>query len=192
MSLKPLEHASSHARPRRNLEQKFRCGDLEAAYRAALAAGALDADVLLQRDVYFGAARGRLKLRSTLSGDGAAHAELIAYDRPDGPQERISSYLLIPVSDPDLLEAILTAALGMRATVRKRRRLLMDGATRLHFDEVEDLGTFVEFEAVLAEDEPEARGRERLMHWRELLGLDEPVPRSYVDLLTSGRPADAR
>ena len=167
----------------RNLEQKFRCQDLEAAHSIALAAGATASQTMLQRDVFFNARCGRLKLRTIHTEDQPRAAELIAYDRPDGAGERFSAYRLVPIGEPEALEAALAAALGVRGIVRKRRRLLLSRNTRLHFDEVEGLGTFVEFEVVLDADRMVQDAREQIAQWREVLGLTEPVPRSYMDLL---------
>ena len=169
--------------PGLNLEQKFQCDNLGLTLQAALEGGAEPADVLVQRDVYFRAAIGRLKLRLVNAEHGPPAAQLIAYDRPDGAIERLCTYLLVPVTRPLELEAALTASLGVRATVCKRRRLLMSRNTRLHFDEVEGLGTFVEFEAVLGPGDTREDAHAQIARWRTLLGLVEPVPRSYVDLL---------
>jgi predicted adenylyl cyclase CyaB len=178
-----LSKSRAWPQPGRNVEQKFHCGNHADAHAAALAAGAQATDVLLQRDVYFHAVSGRLKLRSIQSERSPPTAELIAYDRPDGAGERISTYILVRVADPGRLEAALGAALGVRAVVKKRRRLLMSGNIRLHFDEVESLGTFVEFEAVLGDGDTEAQSIERIARWRSVLGLSDAVSRSYVDLL---------
>src|SRR5205823_14349078 len=132
---------------RRNVELKARCGDLAAARAAAEAFGARAAGVLHQLDTYLRCQHGRLKLRETI---GVTPAELIWYDRSNEAKFRPSDYRLVAVNDPAGLKAALGAAMGLRGEVRKIRRLMLWGNVRIHLDEVEDLGSFVEFEAVLA------------------------------------------
>ena len=174
---------------RQNVEQKFRCDDLHTAHARAVADGANPRAVLLQRDVYFHAPLGRLKLRSILSDGRRAH-ELIAYSRADGEVERLSCYYIVPVDDAVSLEAALAAALGIRTVVSKRRTVLLDRNVRIHLDEVDGLGDFVEFEAVLDEGITETRGREQVARWRERLGLLQNVPVSYVDLAETAPGAE--
>lgn len=175
----------------RNVEQKFRSADLDAALTAGLAAGAKVAESMRQRDVYFNASAGRLKLRVVSSDVRGDHAELIAYERPDAHAERVCAYHLVPVDHAEEIESVLTIALGRRAVVCKRRRLLMSGSVRLHFDEVAGLGEFVEFEAVLGPAVAEQEGRRQVTFWRERLGLTDAVARSYVDLVEANAPSAA-
>ncbi len=177
-----MTSSQSSQPPRQNVEQKFRCDDLLTAHAAAVNAGARPAAVLLQRDVYFAVPHGRLKLRTILS-ESARRSELIAYERPDASTERVSTYRAVPVEEAEALEAALASALGVRAVVNKRRTLLMDGAVRLHLDEVEELGDFIEIEAVLGSDLNEDEARRRLAHWRGVFQVVDDVPESYVDLI---------
>lgn len=73
-------------------------------------------------------------------------SELIYYDRPDteGPKLSVYSKCNIPHGD-DLLN-ILTMALGVRGVVKKTRHLYIHDQTRIHVDDVEGLGKFVELE----------------------------------------------
>ena len=131
--------------PRRNVELKARDADPAATLSRALALGAGDEGVLRQRDTYFARTRGRLKLREE---DG--RAQLIAYQRPDSTAARTSVYRLVEVLDPDELRAALDALLGTLVVVNKRRHLLLYENVRLHLDDVEGLGRFVELEGVAA------------------------------------------
>ena len=81
--------------PRRNVEIKARDADPVGTLERAKALGASDEGVLVQRDTYFGGARGRLKLREEPEG-----ATLIAYARPDQSETRASVYRLAAISDP--------------------------------------------------------------------------------------------
>ena len=49
-------------------------------------------------------------------------------------------------------------SLGVISEVRKRRHLFMLGRTRVHLDDVEKLGSFLELEVVLKEGESESDG----------------------------------
>ena len=83
---------------------------------------------------------------------------------------------------------LLSAALGVRGEVRKRRTLLLSGQTRIHLDEVVDLGDFLELEVVLEPTQPAEDGEliaRELM--RRLDVRDEDlVEGAYLDLLSDG------
>jgi homotetrameric cytidine deaminase len=164
---------------RRNVEIKARDADPAATLERALALGATDEGVVRQRDTYFGRARGRLKLR----GQSTGAAQLIAYERPDAGEARTSAYRLVDVRDPLELREALDAALGTLVVVEKRRHLLLYENVRIHLDEVEDLGTFVELEAVAAPTSDLSRERALVARLTEQLALGEPVAGSYSDLL---------
>src|SRR5215210_3463673 len=128
----------------RNVELKAHDPDPARTLERALAAGAEDRGLLRQRDTYFAVARGRLKLREEEPGG----ATLIAYERPDDASERVSSYRLVPVPEPEPLRAALAAASGVSVVVVNRRRLLRWETVRIQLDDVEGLGAFLELEAV--------------------------------------------
>lgn len=130
-----------------NFEVKFDCDDLQEAERRAQLLGAEFAGELLQTDTYFRVPQGRLKVREQHAPE--ANAELIEYFRDDSPQIRLSRYERTPLPDPQETIATLSARHGQPdAIVRKRRRLYLIGAARIHFDSVEHLGQFVEIEVV--------------------------------------------
>lgn len=193
-----MEHdqvpAPSAGRPGRNVELKARCADVEDAERRALAAGAVPTAVLHQRDTYFAAPRGRLKLRDERrepwpgrAGDTVLSAELIHYDRADEAAARESTYELLEVDDPAAARATLHERLGTVADVRKVRGLLLLRGVRIHLDDVEGLGTFVELEAVVGPAGDEAACHAEVAALREALGIaDSDVEATgYVDLLTA-------
>jgi predicted adenylyl cyclase CyaB len=140
---------------------------------------------LRQVDTYFVVPRGRLKLREQ---EGRAVAELIAYDRPNEAAVRASDYQLVPIPDPASLKLALTRTLGVRVVVAKRRTLWLWHNVRVHLDEVDSLGTFLELEAVLSSpDEAEGVSRERLNQLTHSLRIREEdrIAVSYSDLLES-------
>jgi predicted adenylyl cyclase CyaB len=166
----------------RNVELKARCVDLDAAREGARRLGAEFGAALEQCDTYFVVARGRLKLRETGQRGGG---ELIHYQRGDDPAARGSDYLLARVEDAAALRAALSAALGVRGQVRKRRELWLWRRVRIHLDRVDGLGTFVEFEAVMDEGEPDEAGHAKLAELRAVLGIGDAdlIGASYSDLL---------
>ena len=167
---------------RRNIEIKARDADPAATLERALSLGASDEGVLTQRDTYFAGARGRLKLREQ-DGGSEAGARLIAYSRPDEDAARTSAYRLAEVGDPAGLREALDAALGTLVVVDKRRRLLLYENVRIHLDEVQGLGSYVELEAVAQADSDLSREHDLVARLREELALGEPVAVSYSDLL---------
>ena len=166
--------------PRRNLELKARCADLSAARDAVRALGAADAGELRQLDTYFVVPNGRLKLRET---DGTA-AELIWYARGDSSSVRRSDYYVLPIPSAAETKDALSRALGVRGTVRKRRLLCLWENVRIHLDEVDGLGHFVEFEAVIDANEGETKSMRRVATLCEAMGVrdEDRVAVSYSDL----------
>ena len=170
--------------PQRNLELKAVDPDPAATLEAAVALGAHDEGVLHQRDTYFHAVQGRLKLREARVG-GNQLAELIAYARADRAEARISSYRVVPVADHLALIDALSDALGVRVVVEKARRLLLYENVRIHLDRVADLGDFVELEAFVTGPGGPAAEQPKLTEVQTALGIvdERLVARSYADLL---------
>lgn len=172
----------SNSANRRNLELKARHADLGAARKAVSAIGDIRAaGVEIQVDTYFHVPHGRLKLRKI----NEESATLIFYERSNSAEARICNYQLVPIFDAGALKTALTAALGIRGVVRKRREIYFWHNVRIHLDEVSDLGALVEFEAVLAPEDDENLAQERLKYLCKLLGIAEGdlQGHSNVDLL---------
>jgi homotetrameric cytidine deaminase len=181
--------------PHRNVELKARDPEPERTLAAALAHGAADQGVLHQRDTYFAAREGRLKLREERPGaDGAPAAQLIAYARADEAAARTSAYHLVDVPDPAALAGALDASLGTVVVVEKERRLLLWEGVRIHLDAVAGLGAFVELEAVAPADSDLAAEHENVAQLRSVLGMsdDRVVARGYAALLLEGGAATPR
>jgi homotetrameric cytidine deaminase len=169
----------------RNVELKSRDPDPARTLALARALGAADEGEIAQRDTYFAGARGRLKLREQNPGDD----ELIAYRRPDDDEARVSEYLRVAVPDAAALRDALDAAYGMRVVVAKTRRLLLSDGVRIHLDEVEGLGSYLELEALAPQESDLGPARAKIAHLREALQIDDTdlVAASYSDLLLDGR-----
>jgi adenylate cyclase class IV len=165
----------------RNLEVKAIDRDPAATLAAALELGAADQGLLHQRDTYFHAVVGRLKLREAPPQPAA----LIAYDRADLSGPKVSLYRIVPVADHLALIDALTDALGVRCVVEKVRRLLLWRNVRIHLDRVTGLGHFVELEAVATAPGGLEVERDRVEELRRVLGIadDRLVSRGYADLV---------
>jgi adenylate cyclase len=165
----------------RNVEIKARLSDPLAARRRAREVADEGPWQIAQHDTFFRCATGRLKLRRFADGSG----ELIAYDRADERGPKTSHYRIVPTADPGALAAVLGEALGVLGEVRKVRTLWLAGRTRIHLDEVELLGSFLELEVVLERDDAAAAGERRAAQLMAALGVgaEDLVAGAYIDLL---------
>ncbi len=86
-----------------------------------------------------------------------------------------------------MTKSALSAALGIRAIVRKRRTLYMAGQTRIHLDEVEGLGDFVELEVVLLDGQTTEDGTAIADSLMRALAIspNDLTPGAYADLLAA-------
>jgi predicted adenylyl cyclase CyaB len=173
----------------RNVEIKARVADLDAVRRNASSLGDGPIEIIDQTDTFFRVAHGRLKVREFADGSG----EVIAYERAnsDGPRESI--YTRVACADAGALVQILGRLWPVRGVVRKRRELLMIGRTRVHLDEVEGLGTFLELEVVMVPDEPAEQGDAEARRLLRTLKIPQTafVREAYIDLLESAAAKDA-
>lgn len=165
----------------RNVEIKARVVDASGLATRVAALASEGPTLIVQDDTFFACSGGRLKLRAFSDGTG----ELIFYRRADhaGPKE--SFYVRSPTDSPDSLREVLTLANGQAGRVRKKRRLFMIGRTRVHLDEVEQLGHFLELEVVLADGEAAEDGVREAHALMSSLGIEpaQLVDQAYVDLL---------
>jgi predicted adenylyl cyclase CyaB len=168
----------------RNVEIKARVDNL-AAIRDRVKALADDGPAVLeQEDTFFACPHGRLKLRQS---PGSAEAELIYYERPDRKGPRESRYVVHRTRDTESLKQVLSRALGVRGVLCKRREFFLIGQTRVHLDEVAELGTFAELEVVLRPEQDASEGTAIAAALMKQLGIanDQLVDRAYFDLLDS-------
>jgi len=167
----------------RNVEIKAHVSDTDRLRATVEGMSDTGVEVLNQQDVFFAVETGRLKLR--IMGDG--RGELIHYDRPDIGGPKLSHYLIAPTTAPEVLMTILSRVLPIVGTVRKQRSLYRVGQTRIHLDQVENLGDFVELEVVLRPDQTKEDGAaiaEDLMSRLEI-PREQLVREAYIDLLQS-------
>lgn len=170
----------------RNIEIKAHIPSVAALLERAAALADEGPIEIRQDDTFFECRSGRLKLRTFASGEG----ELIFYRRSDehGPKE--SFYVRTPTAAPDSLRETLALAYGVVGRVRKNRTLFIAGRTRIHLDNVENLGHFLELEVVLREDESTDVGVREAHELMQRLGVtpSQLIDRAYVDLLATRGP----
>ena len=82
----------------------------------------------------------------------------------------------------------LARALGIRAVVAKRRHLYLWRHTRIHLDDVEGLGAFLELETVIT-DQSEAEAHAEVAEAAAALAIhhEDRLAGSYVDLKEASR-----
>lgn len=166
---------------RSNIELKARLADLNAARQIAQELATERLEDQRQIDTYFRCHDGRLKLRE-INGQ---RAELVWYRRPDRADAKQSLYSLVDVPNPLELKAALTGALGILAIVDKHREIYMYQNVRIHLDRVADLGSFLEFEAVLGNGVDAQTGYSQVLLLRDRLqiGDEDLLEGSYSDLI---------
>jgi predicted adenylyl cyclase CyaB len=163
-----------------NLEIKASLPDKDAAAAQARRMGAEHVGTLRQVDVYFKTASGRLKLR-TIDG---MRSELIFYERGEDADQRLSRFERYTADNPDLLRRMLETACGIRGVVEKERSLWMYGDTRIHIDEVRDLGQFLEIEVPVPGSSGDPAEIMRILIEGFQLAPGAYIRSSYIDLLT--------
>jgi adenylate cyclase, class 2 len=164
-----------------NFEFKARCADIIAAEKKLLTLDPAFAGEDNQTDTYFNVPDGRLKLR-----EGNIENALIFYKRENTAGAKLSTVLLYQHQPDASLKDILTASLGIKVVVAKKRRIYFIENVKFHFDSIAGLGTFAEVEAI---DRTGDIGLEKLKEqcsaYADLLGIqpEDYIAHSYSDML---------
>jgi predicted adenylyl cyclase CyaB len=164
-----------------NIEVKARARDFEQIRSRAEALSDRPVQVIPQEDVFFNVERGRLKLRIL----APERSELIYYTRRDQEGPKRSDYHVAHSADPGNLKRVLELAYGVRGVVKKTRYLYLAGQTRIHLDDVQGLGHFMELEVVLEEGQSEAEGQRIAEELMSALDVErgDLIDGAYMDLL---------
>jgi len=164
-----------------NIEIKARARNFNAIRSRAEELSDTPVEVIPQVDTFFPTDKGRLKLREL----SPSQAQLIYYERPDQDGPKRSDYHLFETDDPVNLKATLSLALGERGVVRKTRYLYLVGQTRVHLDDVEGLGQFMELEVVLNPHQSDAEGQAIAEDLMYKLGIEKGdlLEGAYMDLM---------
>lgn len=141
-----------------NLELKVKCADPALTSHLAENLGAVRQWRRQQIDTYFKVSNGKLKLRE----EQGETAELIAYYRRDQKNAKISEYDIYAIQDTLHFKQLLGSVMETLAVVKKQRQLYLWKNVRIHIDSVENLGHFLELEAVLDAANDESASSERI------------------------------
>lgn len=131
-------------------------------------------------DTYFFCDDGRLKLRINSNGS----SELIFYRRENSIKPKVSQYWRRPIKESEVVLKSLERSHGIRGTIKKKRMVFFVGQTRIHLDEVENLGLFTELEVVLEPYQNSEYGIQTSQKLMSLLKIHQYdlISKSYIDL----------
>ncbi|ESO95439.1 hypothetical protein LOTGIDRAFT_160587 [Lottia gigantea] len=165
-----------------NIEIKAKIDDLQPFKQKAGVLSGSEATVLAQEDTFFNTPNGRLKLRQI---GNEKNSELIFYNRPDQKGPKFSEYHITLVNDPENLKVTLGKAYGIKGVVKKTRYLYIVGQTRIHIDDVDKLGSFMELEVVMKPDQDIMEGEKIAEDLMQKLDITEKslITGAYMDLL---------
>ena len=164
-----------------NVESKAELKDIALARTICRVIGATHIADLHQTDTYYRLPDARLKKRET---DGEP-TEWILYDRPNQVGAKLSTFHIY--SEDEAAERFGEHPRRPWVVVRKLRELWMYDDVRIQLDDVEGLGTFLEFEALISARRKKVEAEDAVMYLRREFNtaLGEPVAASYSDLLAS-------
>jgi len=167
-----------------NIEIKAKAGDFERQKQLARQFSNSQGELIEQEDTFFRVSKGRLKLRAFSANEG----ELIYYERDNQEGPKLSKYSITKIDEPAGLKSALAAALGVLGVVRKKRYLYLVGQTRIHLDEVEGLGNFIELEVVMLPNQGFQEGSQIARDLMDKLEIQDGdlIDRAYIDLLLEG------
>ena len=137
-----------------------------------------------QEDTFFNSSKGRLKLR-----ESAGESAIIYYDRPNSYEPKQSDIAISFTENPDSLKSVLSKSNGIRGIINKKRILYKYGQTRIHLDDVEGLGNFIELEVVLEHNQTSKDGETiayNLMNKFDIQKTDL-IDIAYIDLIETNQ-----
>jgi predicted adenylyl cyclase CyaB len=187
--------------PACNIELKAHLADIDAARATAQRLATSYLGFQQQTDTYFHCSQGRLKLREIVdfgtqseeknpaSRAMRTRTQLISYDREDEIEAKESYYQIVEIANSARVRELKTQ-MGIRAVVTKRREVYLYHNVRIHLDEVQELGSFLEFEAVLGPGVDRVTGRAQVALLKSEFGIrqDDLLDCSYIDMKLQSAP----
>jgi len=164
-----------------NIEIKAKCADLEKIKNILNTKQARFVGIDHQIDTYFNAKDGRLKLR-----EGNIENALIHYKRANQAGPKKSEVILYKSKPNSSLKQLLVASVGIKTIVEKHRSIYFIENVKFHLDEVQDLGSFVEIEAIDTNGSRNEKDLEtQCQHYLQLFEINDKdlVEKSYSDLM---------
>ena len=175
----------------KNLELKAELRDPNLARIICKQLRASRIGLIRQTDTYYNVMRGRLKKRESVAverGVGSPEPiEYIFYERPDKVGAKISEYHLFTLEQ--VKERFGEQPLPVWFEVVKNRELYLFESTRIHIDDVHDLGWYFEYEILVDDrtDMDDAKDLAERLRSTFLPALGEPIASSYSDLLAQAK-----
>jgi predicted adenylyl cyclase CyaB len=178
----------------KNVEFKAELRDPQIARAVARSLNAHAVATLEQTDTYYRTFNGRLKKRETVHADGGEPepVEYIHYERDNRTRPKISAFQIM--TDEEFRERFGAAPLPEWLVVRKTRAVYIRDHARIHLDQVEGLGAFIEFEVLVSKSNNIAKAHETVEELRAAFGpvMGEPISVGYSDLMADQNdPANA-
>ena len=134
-------------------------------------------ETLHQKDVYYSVKNGLLKLR--IEGNNYF---LIKYLRNESGNDRWSNFDILQMTGGDA-EKFLSDIFTVETVVKKTRKLYWLFNTRIHVDQVERLGNFLELETIVDGNQADAKYRFDKVIKILNLNTSNQIRCSYRDLL---------
>jgi adenylate cyclase class 2 len=162
-----------------NVEFKAELRDPALARNIATSINATWVGTLRQTDTYYRVPDARLKKREC---EGHP-TEYVFYSRGNRSRPKLSNFTIY--SEEQALERFGTSPLPVWVVIRKTRELYVLDGVRIHFDKVEGLGDFVEFEALVCPERNFSQCHAMMDTLRRAFGpvMGEPIACGYADLL---------
>ena len=166
----------------RNLELKIKTGSHSDLISKIEKNGIKLVGLLNQKDIYYKYDKGILKLRIQ-----NGNYQLIKYNRNENKGERWSDYSILTING-DNVEDYLNDFFDAEIIVEKERKLYLLKNTRIHLDNVKDLGYFIELETVVGK----TTENDCVTEFEEVIELlklnkENEIRKSYRDLFIEQR-----
>ncbi|MBX3385166.1 MAG: CYTH domain-containing protein [Phycisphaeraceae bacterium] len=162
-----------------NIEYKAELRDTDLARALCGSFAAHPVSVLEQIDTYYRVPDAKLKRRECVGYE----PEWIFYSRPNRLQPKLSNFTIY--SDAQARMRFGTQPLPVRCIIRKKRELYMTtSGVRIHLDEVEGIGAFIEFEALICPERNLGECHREIERLKRAFApaMGEPISSGYADL----------
>ena len=169
----------------KNLEIKLQL-DQERFNNLAAQLAPYYSETLYQTDTYFETKHDRFKLRE----ENGKTPYLIRYQRPDLEEAKQSNYLFYPVNNVDLFLSVIGDSLKEELKIKKQRAIYFPKPhIRVHLDQIEDLGNFLEIEIILSNTAPLSVAKTEMLeleNWLNITNLSK-ISLGYRELLQQSK-----